>query len=93
MGTIFFSKLFDKELPNELLVIELLTNKLLVVELLTNEPLVLLELLEEKICKALSVQGVLLAKCCSSLDGYKNSLPHILHIRSLIDCLLASFFL
>ena len=45
------------------------------------------ELLEEKI------QGVLLAKCCSSLDGYRNSLPHLLHIRPLLDRLLTSFFL
>jgi hypothetical protein len=45
------------------------------------------ELLEEKI------HGVLLAKCCSSLDGYKNSLPHFLHIRSLLERLLFSFFL
>ena len=48
----FSSKLFVKELPNELLVIvELLE----IVELLTDELLVLLELLEEKICKEFSV--------------------------------------
>ena len=78
------------ELPNELLEI---VEHLEIVELLTDELLVLLELLEEKICKALSVQGVLLAKCCSSLDGYRNSLPHFLHTRSLLERLLASFFL
>ena len=47
----------------------------------------LLELPDEKI------QGVLLAKCCSSLDGYINSLPHFLHTRSLLERLLVSFFL
>ena len=85
MGTIFFSsKLFVKELPNKLLVIvELLE----IVKLLIDELLLIVELFDEKI------QGVLLAKCCSSLDGYRNSLPHFLHTRSLLERLLASFFL
>jgi hypothetical protein len=69
-------------------IVELLTDELLlIVELLTDELLLIVELFDEKI------QGVLLAKCCSSLDGYRNSLPHFLHTRSLLERLLASFFL
>ena len=84
----FSSKLFVKELPNELLVIELLTDELLlIIELLTDELLLIVELFDKKI------QGILLAKCCSSLDRYRNSLPYFLHIRSLLERLLASFFL
>ena len=58
-----------------------------IVELLTDELLEIVELLDEKI------QVVLLAKCCSSLDGYRNSLPHFLHTRSLLERLLTTFFL
>ena len=84
MGTIFFSS----KLLVELLVIVELPNELLeIVELLTDELLEIVELLDEKI------QGVLLAKCCSSLDGYRNSLPHFLHTRSLLERLLTTFFL
>ena len=85
IGTIFFTKLLE--------LLELLAKILELLELLTKLPELLeltaelLKLLEEKI------QGVLLAKCCSSLEGYWNSLPHFLHIRSLLDRLLAIFFL
>ena len=69
-------------------IVELLINELLlIVELLTDELLLIVELFDEKI------QGVLLAKCCSSLNGYRNSLPHFLHTRFLLERLLASFFL
>jgi hypothetical protein len=79
---------FSLKLLAELLLIVELPNKLLeIVELLTDELLEIVELFDEKI------QGVLLAKCCSSLDGYRNSLPHFLHTRSLLERLLASFFL
>src|SRR4051794_6433290 len=83
IGTVFFSKhgfvkllellkLLVKllkllvELPE---VLELFAKLLEILELFTKLS-ELLELLEEKI------QGVLLAKCCSSLDGYRNSLLH-----------------
>ena len=84
MGTIFFSS----KLLVELLVIVESPNELPeIVELLTDELLEIVELLDEKI------QVVLLAKCCSSLDGYRNSLPHFLHICSLLEHLLTTFFL
>ena len=80
------------ELPNELLeIVELLTDELLeIVELLVK---LLGKLLELAKLTDKKIQGVLLAKCYSSLDGYRNSLPHFLHICSLLERLLASFFL
>ena len=78
MGTIFFSiKLLDK-------LLELFAKLLAKLELL--KLLELLELIEEKI------HEVLLAKCYSSLDGYRNSLPHFLHICSLLERLPTIFF-
>ena len=75
MGIIFFSS----KLLSELLVIVELPNDLLeIVELLTDE---LLEIVELLVLLDEKIQGVLLAKCCSSLDGYRNSLPHFLHTR------------
>ena len=59
----------------------------LFVKELPNELLEIVKVLDEKI------QRVLLAKCCSSLNGYRNSLPHFLHIRSLLERLLTTFFL
>src|ERR1044072_9490576 len=78
---------FSSKLLVELLVIVESPNKLLeIVELLTDELLEIIELLDEKI------QEVLLANCCSSLNGYRNSLPHFLHTCSLLERLLTTFF-
>ena len=83
--------IFSLELLAELLeIVELLAELIEIVELLVK---LLGKLLELAKLTDKKIQGVLLAKCCSSLDGYRNSLLHFLHTYFLLERLLASFFL